>query len=152
MYTKISVQQSVAQDNLQDRRKNSSSIDPCDPKAIWPFCTPLIHSPAVTPGCPCHSAVSLALRQQSLSRKTGSTSGRAALWPHPAGPALRSCFLVRSSTGQGEVAQESRLSYGSATPNSRVLRLFGSWGIDFNQNHRILEGFGLEETEVKFKL
>lgn len=135
MHTRISVQQCGAQDNLQDRRKSSSSIDPSDPKATW--VNERILSFWSFDSLPCsHSRMSLSLcnainssRQQSLSRKTGSISARAALVTSPSWPSFEEPF-------PGEKQHQPRrsctriptvlwIAHGIATSNSKVIRLFG---------------------------
>lgn len=138
MYTKISVQQSGAQVNLQDRRKNSSSVDPSDPKAIWPFCTSVCAPHWLFDSLPrSHSRMSLSLcsainsnRQQSLSRKKGSTSARGALVTSPSWPGFEELFpgekQHRPRRSCTSIPTVQWISHGIATTNSRVLRLFGS--------------------------
>lgn len=127
MYTKKSLQQCGAQDNVQDRRKNSSSIDPSAPKAIWPS-WPFDSLPAATPGCPWHAAAQSAPADNNpcpgkeappRERSTGDLTQLARAWG-------------AVSWWEAGVAQASRLSRGSATESS--FRLHGSKAVWFLRN------------------
>lgn len=100
------------------------------PRCVHPTGS-LIHSPAVTPGCPCHSAVQLTPTDNNpCPGKKAPPSARGALVTSPSWPGFEELFpgekQHRPRRSCTSIPTIQWISHGIATTNSRVLRLFGS--------------------------